>query len=152
MKELAIKLIEQNNKFWLCEKLGLSRPTLNTRLEKCNWKKSEIRTIYYLSKKPYLETIEEKKETIYSVYALIKDKKPVYIGMTSNMDRRIIRHKEDKDFDSYVCLSEFKNKQSALDRERTLSTFVETFYFDEYYNKGVSKVVINNIKKRIKEI
>lgn len=31
----------QMNKFELAEELGISRPTLNTRLEKSNWKKGE---------------------------------------------------------------------------------------------------------------
>ena len=44
-------LISNNSKDWLCKKLGISRPTLNTRLNNDNWKKSEIQMILLLKKK-----------------------------------------------------------------------------------------------------
>ena len=50
MKKIVNKLIEQNNKSWLADKLGISRPTLDIRLEKDNWKKSEIQHLLLLSK------------------------------------------------------------------------------------------------------
>ena len=37
----AKQLIEQNSKTWLSERLGISRVTLDTRLELDNWKKAE---------------------------------------------------------------------------------------------------------------
>ena len=40
---LAIILLERKyNKIELCDLLGISRPTLDTRLEKHNWKKTEV--------------------------------------------------------------------------------------------------------------
>lgn len=50
MKKIAEKLIEINSKSWLSEKLGITRPTLDTRLEKDNWKKSEIALLLQLNK------------------------------------------------------------------------------------------------------
>lgn len=50
MKKTAIKLIELNSKVWLSDKLGISRMTLDTRLEKDNWKKSEIALLIQLKK------------------------------------------------------------------------------------------------------
>lgn len=44
----AKQLIEQNSKTWLAERLGISRVTLDTRLELDNWKKAEKHLIYSL--------------------------------------------------------------------------------------------------------
>lgn len=46
----ALDLIELNSKSWLSEKLGISRVTLDNRLELDNWKNSEIQMIIFLSK------------------------------------------------------------------------------------------------------
>ena len=51
MKKIAEKLIQINSKIWLSEKLGISRVTLDTRLEKDNWKKSEIALLITLDRK-----------------------------------------------------------------------------------------------------
>lgn len=50
MKKIADKLIQINSKTWLAEKLGISRVTLDTRLEKDNWKKGEIIILLQLNK------------------------------------------------------------------------------------------------------
>lgn len=50
MKKIADKLIQINSKIWLAEKLGISRVTLDTRLEKDNWKKGEIIILLQLNK------------------------------------------------------------------------------------------------------
>jgi hypothetical protein len=44
----AKQLIELNSKVWLAERLGISRVTLDTRLELDNWKKAEKHLIYSL--------------------------------------------------------------------------------------------------------
>ena len=46
-KKLKLLLLKFEKKK-LAEKLGISRPTLNTRLEKNNWKKLEIEKILKL--------------------------------------------------------------------------------------------------------
>lgn len=45
IKQLLIKLSKEE----LAEKIGISRPTLNTRLERGNWKKGEIAIIKSLT-------------------------------------------------------------------------------------------------------
>ena len=42
MKEKALLLIGIHSKSWLCDQLGISYITLNSRLNLGNWKKSEI--------------------------------------------------------------------------------------------------------------
>lgn len=41
----AKRIISEESKTWLSEKLGITRATLDKRLEKQNWKKSEIQTL-----------------------------------------------------------------------------------------------------------
>ena len=53
MKKKALKLIESQSKIWLAGKLGISRVTLDTRLEKDNWKKGEIIILIQLEKKSF---------------------------------------------------------------------------------------------------
>ena len=43
--EKAIKLIEDNSKVWLAEKLGITRSTLYSRLETGKWKSLEVEKI-----------------------------------------------------------------------------------------------------------
>lgn len=50
MKQIVTKLININSKVWLCDQLGISRPTLDVRLEKDNWKKSEKQLLIILNK------------------------------------------------------------------------------------------------------
>jgi hypothetical protein len=50
MKKIALKLIEFQSKIWLAEKLGISRVTLDTRIEKDNWKKGEMTILIQLEK------------------------------------------------------------------------------------------------------
>lgn len=44
----AKQLIDLNSKIWLADKLGISRVTLDNRLEKSNWKKLEAKHIMSL--------------------------------------------------------------------------------------------------------
>lgn len=46
----ANKIIAVESKSWLSEKLGITRATLDKRLKKHNWKKSETQTLLLLNK------------------------------------------------------------------------------------------------------
>ena len=48
--DIAKKLVLQNSKTWLSEKLGISRVTLDTRLRENNWKKTEEQVLRLLGK------------------------------------------------------------------------------------------------------
>jgi DNA invertase Pin-like site-specific DNA recombinase len=50
MKKIAEKLIQLNSKSWLAEKLGITRPTLDNRLAKENWKKGEVAILLQLNR------------------------------------------------------------------------------------------------------
>ena len=49
MNKIAQRLIDIHSKTWLCEKLGITRPTLDTRLKMDNWKKSEMALLMQLN-------------------------------------------------------------------------------------------------------
>lgn len=48
--EKANKIVLMESKTWLSEKLGITRATLDKRLKKGNWKKSETQTLLLLNK------------------------------------------------------------------------------------------------------
>ena len=50
MNTKAQFLISKHSKSWLAEQLSLTRPTLDVRLKKGNWKKIEVEKILKLSK------------------------------------------------------------------------------------------------------
>lgn len=63
----------------------------------------------------------------HSVYVLIKHGNPVYVGYTSNIKRRINRHKKDKSFDGYIVIKTYENKELALNAESSIIRFLSIF-------------------------
>lgn len=84
---------------------------------------------------------------MYSVYILIKNKKPVYVGCSSNVKNRISKHKSTKDFDEYIILKEYTNKKEALSAENGLIRFVSIFGGSEWLNeKNIHLLIEGNFK------
>lgn len=54
MNKIAYKLIGVHSKTWLCEKLGITRPTLDARLKTDKWKTSEKAVLMQLDKIIYI--------------------------------------------------------------------------------------------------
>jgi len=50
MNKKANILIQTHSKLWLSQQLGITRVTLDSRLQKENWKKLEIQMLLKLSK------------------------------------------------------------------------------------------------------
>lgn len=70
---------------------------------------------------------------IYYLYFLIRKDKIVYIGSTSNIDKRINQHLIDKNFDTYKYI-ETKSKDTVLSNE--------SFYIQKYQPKlNINKMV-----------
>jgi len=82
---------------------------------------------------------------LFYVYVLVKNKVPVYAGLTQNITKRMQSHKKSgKQFDSYEILYQSGYKERALLVERSYIDFIRTFYL-ESYNKQVttmSKILI----------
>lgn len=65
----------------------------------------------------------------YSVYVLIKDDKPVYVGVSSRLYNRSIQHtKQGKDFDRYYAIYETRDKKEAYVVENVLIKFLTIFH------------------------
>lgn len=69
----------------------------------------------------------------YKVYALIRDKKPVYVGMTTSLPKRVEQHrKSGKIFEEVYIIESINDKKQALAAERTLIKFISAFGHEVY--------------------
>lgn len=60
---------------------------------------------------------------------------PIYVGISSDIDRRIIAHKyTGKEFTRHVIIEEFQNKQRALDAERCIIKYLSLFGMESNVN------------------
>ena len=71
----------------------------------------------------------------YYVYALTKNGVAVYVGCTKSVEKRIKKHKKDKDFDRWIIIESFNDKKDALLCERSIIKFITLFGGDGWYNK-----------------
>lgn len=92
---------------------------------------------------------------IYKLYSLIKNDKPIYVGVTSNIKQRIIAHTKNKDFDSYLIIKSYSDKKEANIAEcgiiRYLSLFKNDFNINGKYEilcyKGMKRKIPTKINK-----
>lgn len=83
----------------------------------------------------------------FSVYLLIKDKKPIYVGCSVDIEKRIIKHKLTKDFDNYYILKQYDNKKEAYCAENAIIRFISVFGGNEWLNgKHITLVYDGNIR------
>ena len=68
------------------------------------------------------------------VYALVKDKKPIYVGSSSNLKERMKNHSYKKVFDYSLVISEHETKDQALLAERSIIKFLSMFPRGEIQN------------------
>ncbi len=71
----------------------------------------------------------------YSVYALLKDKKPIYIGCTKNLKERIAAHKKNKKFDTCKVIKTYTNKEQAFSAENAILRYETLFGLSDLINK-----------------
>ncbi len=78
---------------------------------------------------------------MYSVYCLIKDGNPFYVGMTSNIKVREKSHKIDKDFDYLFVIKNYQTKKDALIAENSILRFLSLLNLETEFNScfGVLK-------------
>ena len=74
------------------------------------------------------------KHKKYIVYLLLKNGKPVYVGCTCNLNNRLSKHKQNKDFDSHYKLKTYNTKKEALCAENSLIRFISVFGGDQWLN------------------
>jgi len=82
----------------------------------------------------------------YYIYVLLLNNNPVYVGLSTNVNNRISKHKKNKIFDSYVILRSFKDKERALNYEKGIIDFM-TFFNKNSLNSTNNLIEFNSIKK-----
>lgn len=67
--------------------------------------------------------------TKWHVYILVNRKlnSPVYVGVSTNVIRRLYKHSKTKVFDSYIILESFENKKEAYSAERGIIKYLSIF-------------------------
>jgi hypothetical protein len=60
---------------------------------------------------------------MYNLYCLLKDGKPIYVGVTKNIINRKSKHKKTKDFDQFIVIKKYKDKHLAYCAENSLIRF-----------------------------
>jgi predicted GIY-YIG superfamily endonuclease len=74
-------------------------------------------------------------EKSYVLYVLVNIDLPVYVGTSSNIERRVIDHRyTGKEFTHHVIIESFKDKQRCLDAERCLIKYLSLFGNTENIN------------------
>lgn len=57
---------------------------------------------------------------VYSLYVLVKNSRPIYVGITSNVLKRKMQHQKTKDFEKMIVLKKYENKKDALIAENAI--------------------------------
>ncbi len=70
----------------------------------------------------------------FSVYVLVKNKKPIYVGCTNNIKNRLSKHKLQKDFDEYIIVKKYTTKKECLIAENSIIRFISLFGDDNWVN------------------
>ena len=63
----------------------------------------------------------------FSVYVLVKNKKPIYVGCSNNIENRLSKHKSNKDFDEHIIIKTYATKKEALIAENSIIRFISLF-------------------------
>lgn len=76
------------------------------------------------------------KTTQWHVYILVNKKinAPIYVGVSTNVIRRLYKHWADKSFDSYLILESFDNKKEAYAAERGIIKYLSIFQNENICN------------------
>jgi hypothetical protein len=74
------------------------------------------------------------KSISFSVYVLVKNKKPIYVGCTNNIKIRLSKHRLNKDFDEYIIIKKYATKKEALIAENSIIRFISLFGDDNWKN------------------
>ena len=86
----------------------------------------------------------------WTLYVLVSKTKPVYVGVTSNIEGRTLRHKQKgKGFDKVLEIETFSNKKEAFAAERCLIKYLSVF--SDYENLNVKYVRFESMKPYLKD-
>lgn len=71
---------------------------------------------------------------MWHLYVLIRNSKCVYVGSTSNIDRRKKQHKKNKVFDELFVLKSYDSKELCFNAENSIIRFLTLFGDGDWYN------------------
>lgn len=77
--------------------------------------------------------ITQKKYYLYVLYEE-KSKRPIYIGLSCNLKKRINQHRKTKVFDAVALIESFDKKDEGLIAERALIKFFSLFKNENIVN------------------
>ena len=84
------------------------------------------------------------------LYVLIKDKKPIYVGVTNDIKRRKQQHKQSgKAFDKMVVMKKYKQKKDAYIAENILIRYNGKFNIGLVNAKHCDDISFNELLIRI---
>lgn len=73
--------------------------------------------------------------TDWTLYVLVNNSIPIYVGVSSNIEGRLIAHKsKGKEFNCYLVIETFKDKSHAFAAERSLIKYLSIFGNPENLN------------------
>jgi len=72
-------------------------------------------------------TEQKKGLIVWSLYVLIKNDKPIYVGVSSDIIKRTSNHRANKNFDSVHVIKKYKDKKEAYCAENSLIRFNSLF-------------------------
>jgi len=84
----------------------------------------------------------------HTVYALMFNGSPVYVGCCMNIKERELSHKRTKKFDYLIVIKTFSTKNEALICENGIIRFLSLFEGNQFLNSVFKDIVIN---KQFKE-
>ena len=83
----------------------------------------------------------------YSVYVLLKNKKPIYVGCSQDVPRRIHQHKKLKDFDDYRIVKSYDTAKDAFSAENAILRYSTMFFEHSLKNEKDVSIIHKNIYK-----
>lgn len=100
--------------------------------------------------------IENKKYYLYVLYNQ-KTKSPIYVGLSSNLKKRISQHKTSKEFDAVTIIESYDSKKEGLIAERALIKFFSLFKSSDIVNGLYARFACDsaqvlNFNNKIKDI
>jgi hypothetical protein len=94
----------------------------------------------------------DKLKNQYSVYVLVNNQTPIYVGCTSDIEVRISSHRRtNKDFTDYVIVKTYDTKKDALIAENSIIRYLSIFINDDNVNGKFSDLSYLTMYKKKKQ-
>lgn len=85
-------------------------------------------------------TLRKNENEKHIVYALMLNKKPIYVGCCMNLKNREYAHRQSKIFDYAIVIKTYENKNDALMCENAIIRFMSLF--DKCFVNGLFQKIV----------